>query len=121
MDILLWVDNDATYLIVPEAKSWIAGFYHLSEDPNKTNHPILNGPINIECLLLCQVVSLAVEAEIAGLFHNVKTAIQIQYILHQINHLQLPTKVKTDKTTVNSLIHNNNQQKQSKSWYMGYF
>ena len=41
-DMVLHVDSDAAYLVLPKARSRIAGFYHLSDHPNITKHPSLN-------------------------------------------------------------------------------
>ena len=69
-DMILHVDSDAAYLVAPKAKSRIAGYFHLTEHPNVTKHPKLNGAILVECKTLRHVVSSSAEAEVAGIFHN---------------------------------------------------
>ena len=65
-DMVLHVDSDAACLVLPGAKSRIASFYCLSDHPNKTTHPFLNGAILVECKTSRQVVLSVAEAEVAG-------------------------------------------------------
>ena len=76
-DIVLNVDSDAAYLVAPKAQSWIAGFFHLSDHPNVTKHPKMNGAILVECKTLQHVVSLLAEAKVVGIFHNAGVAVPI--------------------------------------------
>ena len=64
-------------------------------------------------------VASSAEAETAGGFHNAQVAIPIRYMLEQLGHPQRPTLIKTDNaTTYYNFIHNNINQKRSKSWDM---
>ena len=119
--MILHVDSDAAYLIAPQAKSRVAGFYYLSSHPSINNPPPSNGGIHVECKILRHVVASAAEAEIAGVFHNAQTVLPIRRILRALNHPQPPTPVKTDNTTTNGFIYNNIHQKRSKSWDMRYY
>ena len=85
-DMVLHVDSDAAYLVMPQAKSRIAGYYHLSDHPQKTPHPTINGAILVECRALKHVVSSSAEAETAGVFHNAQIAIPIRHILENLCH-----------------------------------
>ena len=70
--MVLHVETDAAYLVAPQARSRIAGFYYCSNQYDK-NNPIkipLNGLIHVECKTLRRVVTSAAEAETAGLFCN---------------------------------------------------
>ena len=93
----------------------------MSDHPDKTPHPTLNGAILVECKTLQHVVASAAEAEIAGIFHNAQVALEIICILEVLNHPQPPTPIKTDNSTANSFIHDKIQQKRSKSWDMRYY
>ena len=67
----LYVDSDTAYLVVPKAKSRIAGYFYLSEKyttGTKSPTPPLNVPINIEFQTLKDVVSSTTEAETTGIF-----------------------------------------------------
>ena len=120
-DMVLHVDSDAAYLIAPQAKSRVAGFYHLSTLPSKSKTPPMNGGVLVECKTLRHVVASAAEAEIAGIFHNAQTIIPLRRILVALNHPQPPTPIKTDNSTANGFIHKNIHQKRSKSWDMRYY
>ena len=75
--MILHVDSDAAYLVLPKAKSRIAGYYYLTDHPSSTLPPPRNGPLLVECKTLKHVVTSAAEAEISALYHNAKTAIPI--------------------------------------------
>ena len=66
-DMVLHVDSDASYLVLPQARSRFAGYFFF-----KTNSGILNTPIHIACKTLKHVVSSAAEAETGGylIIHN---------------------------------------------------
>ena len=119
-DMVLMLDSDAAYLVLPNAKSRIAGYFYLSDHPSKTITPSLNGAIMVVCKALKNVVSSAAESETAGIFINAQLAIPIRYILDRLNHPQPPTPIKTDNSTSYGFVHNNINQKRSKSWDMWY-
>ena len=64
-DMKLQVEADAAYLIIPNAKSRVAGHFYLSAQPiiNETYPSTFNAPILTECHKLKNVVSSAAEAE----------------------------------------------------------
>ena len=119
-DMVLMLDSDAAYLVLPNAKSRIARYFYLSDHPSKTTTPSLNGAIMVVCKALKNVVSSAAESETAGVFINAQLAIPIRYILDRLNHPQPPTPIKTDNSTSYGFVHNNINQKRSKSWDMRY-
>ena len=119
-DMILHVDSDAAYLVAPKARSRIAGYFHLSDHPNITQHPKLNGAILVECKTLRHVVSSSAEAEVAGIFHNATMAVPIRHMLEALNHPQPPTPLKTDNSTATGFIYDNIHQKRSKAWDMRY-
>ena len=81
----------------------------------------MNGAVLVECKTLRHVVASAAEAEIAGIFHNAQISLPIRHLLECLHHPQPPTPIKTDNTTANGFIHDNIQQKRSKSWDMRYY
>ena len=119
-NMVLHVDSDAAYLVAPNARSRIAGYFHLSDHPNITKHPKLNGAVLVECKTLRHVVLSSAEAEVAGIFHNAGMAIPIRHILQALNHPQPPTPLKTDNSTATGFVYINIHQKRSKSWDMRY-
>ena len=116
-DMQLHIDTDEAYLVLPKAKSRIAGYYCLLK--NNTKQYDHNGEILIECRTLHNIVSSAAEAETHGVFQNAKQSIPIRYILDQIGHKQLqPTPIKTDNSTSAGYVNKNMQMKKSKTWDM---
>ena len=120
-DMVLHVDSDAAYLVAPKARSRVAGYFHLSDHPNITKHPKLNGAILVECKTLKHVVSSSAESEVAGIYHNAGMAIPIRHILKALNHPQPPTPLKTDNSTATGFVYDNIHQKRSKAWDMRYY
>ncbi len=69
-DMVLNVDSDAAYLVLPRARSHLAGHFFLSSPGSPTRIAPPNGPVLTECKTIRHVVSSAAEAETAALFHN---------------------------------------------------
>ena len=125
-DMVLYVDSDAAYLVLPKARSRIAGHFYLgSKPPPQPAIPNLkstNGPILTICKRLRNVVSSAAEAETGAAFHNSQAAIPIQRALEILGHKQPAdgTPFKLDNATTNGFIHSNIKLKRSKAWDMRY-
>ena len=47
-DMILNIDSDAAYLVLPNARSRIAGIYHLTNHSSPHKSPFLNAPILVE-------------------------------------------------------------------------
>ena len=120
-DMILHVDRDAAHLVSPKARTRIAGYFHLSDHPNITKHPKLNGAILVECKTLHNVVSSSAESEVAGIYHNAGIAIPIRQTLQDLNHPQPPTPLKTDNLTATGFVYDNIQEKRSEAWDMHYY
>ena len=118
-DMQLVIDSDAAYLVEPQARSRIAGYFQMNTGNLDTT--FTNGAIHIECKTLRHVVASLAEAETAGVFHNAQIAVPIRYVLEKMGHPQRPTLIKTDNATTFNFIHDNINQKKSKSWDMRYF
>ena len=117
-DMILELDSDAAYLIAPKARSTVAGYYHITEDPSITQHPIFNGSIHVECKTLHHGLSSAAEAEVGRVFHTSQVVIPIRTLLHALKHPQPLTSIKTDNSTAFGFIYDNMHQKRFKSWDM---
>ena len=114
-------DSDAAYLVAPKGRSRIAGFYYFRNERNHEDIINVEHPVLVECKCLRHVVSSAVEAETAGLFHNGKNIIVLRRALHALGHPQKPTPLKTDNATADGFVHNNIHQRKSKAWDMRYY
>ena len=44
-DMVLHVDSNPAYLVMPRAKSRVAGYFHLTNRSNRTTKPFINSPI----------------------------------------------------------------------------
>jgi len=119
--MILYVESDAAYLVLPNAKSRYAGHFYLSNKANpKLSRPPRNGPIHTECKTIRNVAASAAEAETAGIFGNSQIAIPIRRALEALGHPQPPTLIKTDDTTAHSSVHAHIRKKRSKIWNMRY-
>ena len=118
----LKVESDAAYLVLPGARSRIAGYFYLHANPHPTKvySKYYNAPIHVECSTIKNVVSSAAEAECGGLFLNCGTAIGIRNTLIGMGHPQGKTSVITDNSTAKSFVHSEMRVKRSKSWDMKY-
>ena len=119
-DMILYVESDAAYLVQPNARSRLSGFFYLSnaQPPNIDPKPRRNGLFAIECKTIRNIVTSAAEAETTALFHNARTSIPLRNILISMGHLQPPTPIKTDNSTATSFVTSNIKQKRSKVWDM---
>ena len=111
----LKVESDAAYLVLPGAKSRIAGHYILSN-----SHSHFTSPVLTECKTIKHVVCSAAEAETHGLFQNCQNAIAIRYALNGLGHKQEKTIVITDNTTAEGFVNKTMKGKKSKTWDMRY-
>ena len=116
----LKVDSDAAYLVLPNAKSRVAGHFYLEAvpTPHKAYPGTKNAPILTECHTLRNVVSSAAEAECGGVFHNCIVALGLRNTLNEMGHPQQKTIITTDNTTATSFVHSVMRAKRSKSWDM---
>ena len=115
-DMILKIDSDAAYLVLPKAKSRIAGYFQLSNQ--LPIPPLHNAHILIEYRGLRHVVCSSSEAETAGLFQNAQVALPIRRLLIEIGHPQPATPIKTDNSTAVRFVNNNINIKKAKTWDM---
>ena len=114
-DMCLHVDSDAAYLVLPKARSRLAGHYYLSDNPTNSHTPAPNGPILTECQTIRHVVASSAEAETSALFHNAQTAIPICHVLAALGHPQPLTPFKTDNAAANAFVSKDMRHKKSKA------
>jgi hypothetical protein len=114
-DMVLAVHSDASYLSETGSRSRVGGHFFMAghDDIPKNNGAVLN-----ISGILKHVVSSASEAEIGGLFINVKAAIPIRQTLIEMGHPQPPTPTQTDNSTAHQLISNKIRPKALKSMEM---
>ena len=118
-DMQLHVDTDAAFLVLPNARSYIAGYFCLIHHTDSPNYKPDNGPIYILCKTLQSVVTSAAESETHGVFHNVKESSPIVHMLTLMGHPHYqPTPTKSDNSNVVGFVNKNMQMKESKTWDM---
>ena len=79
--MLLTINSDASYLVLPKARSRLAGYFCQT-----TPSTIDNGVVLIECKIIQHVVSSAAEAETRGVFHNAWLGVSLRNILIGMGH-----------------------------------
>eukprot|EP00957_Ditylum_brightwellii_P191219 14559874-Ditylum_brightwellii.AAC.1 len=91
----LCVNSDVAYLVMPGAKSCIAGHFYLVSISNLLNHnsTLHNASVHTECIDLKHIVCLMAEAECNGIFHNAQTVMALCYILAALCHQQKTARV----------------------------
>ena len=120
-NMILYIESDASYLVLPQARSRVASIFYLS---NATSgRPPINGAIQVIFKTLQNVVSSASEAETGGIFIGGQQAVPIIASLSELNHQQPArgTRISTDKSTTKGVLTANLSQKLSKSFYMRYW
>ena len=116
--MVLHVDSDAEYLIMPEVRSYCASYFYLSYWPSPSPikpNPGRNGPIHTEFQTIHNVGSSAAEDETCVTFNNSKTAIGIQPALISLDHKQPATPLKTYNSTIEGFVNLGMKQKRSKT------
>jgi hypothetical protein len=90
--------SDASYLGETRGRSRIAGFHFLGQQHRSGTIPIapINGGLLIRSSILDVVVSSAKEAELGGLFENMRDATSLRNILADMGYPQPASPMQTD-------------------------
>eukprot|EP00957_Ditylum_brightwellii_P083734 6364394-Ditylum_brightwellii.AAC.1 len=92
-NIILYIHSDAAYMVLPEARSCVGGYFYLSNKPatkNLVNVPN-NGAIHNECSTVRNVMGSAAEAEVGGLHANCQQGEEFCTALMEMGHPQPAT------------------------------
>jgi hypothetical protein len=124
-DMILMTDTDAAYLVLPSARSRIAGHYYYTNKMNdySTGTPTPNGPILTECKTLRSVVSSSAEAETGGAYLNAQNVIPLRHILETVFHHPQPklgSPIITNNITSQGILTHFIKSRKSKTWDMRY-
>ena len=124
-DMILMTDTDAAYLVLPKARSRIAGHYYFTNrmDDYTQGIPMANGPVLTECKTLRSVVSSSAEAETGGTFANAQHVIPMKHILETVFRHPQPAKgspIVTDNLTSQGILTKLIKPRKSKTWDMRY-
>ena len=119
--MIIHVDSDSEYLVMPKSRSCYAGYFYLSDWPRYKSHkptPWRNGPILTACKKIRNVLTSAAEAETTGAFNNAKEGVGIRPSLFAPGNEQPATPLKTDNFTTADFFNSGMKPKRSKTWDM---
>ena len=120
-NMILYIESDAAYLVLPQARSCVARIFYLS---NATaGRPLLNGAIQVICRTLQNVVSSVAEGKIGDIFIGGQKPVPIITSLSKLNHPQPAsrTRILTDNSTAKGVLTTNLRQKLPKSFDVRYW
>eukprot|EP00957_Ditylum_brightwellii_P117400 8954506-Ditylum_brightwellii.AAC.1 len=118
-DMILHIQSNAAYMVLPEARLRAEGYFYLSSKPEdqKTSIP-LNGAIHNECSTICNVMGLAAEAEVGGLYINCQRGAEFRVALQEMGHPQPPMIVITANSTAEGIVNNHVKQRRTRTMDM---
>ena len=105
-DTLLTINSDASYLVLPQVRIKLAGYFCLT-----TSSSIDNGAVWIECKSIRHMVSYTAEAETHSIFHNAWHSVSLRSILIGTGHLQPPATSNTHNKVAEGYKNNDVQLK----------
>jgi hypothetical protein len=117
-DMILYIHSYASYLSVSNARSRLGGLFLLGNKPPEQDK--LNGSILNVASVVKNVVASAAESEVGACFHNAQSGAQLRVTLTELGHIQPPTPLRTDNSTVVGILNETIKQKRSKSMDMRY-
>lgn len=125
-DMILHIDSDASYMLLPQARSCAGGYFYLSDKAGaSTAAPTqaikLNGTIHVASNKIKHVMASAAEAELGALFKNCQEVITIRNALEDMGHRQPPMPVKTDNATAVGITNNTMKQRKLQAMDMRFY
>ena len=82
-NMILHVDSDAAYLVLPKVRSQISSYYYLADKPPlppENPNPIINGAVHVERKVVRNVIASATETE-TGAFSTIASKLY-QFVRH---------------------------------------
>ena len=121
-DMTLHTHSDASYLGESKSRSRFAGFHFLGQQHRLGTIPTtpINGGLLIRSSILDVVVSSAAEAELGGLFENMRDATTLRNILADVGYPQSASPIQTDNKCAEGIAHGTVKSKRSKAFDMRY-
>ena len=120
----LHTHSDASYLGESKSRSHFAGFHFLGQQHRLGTIPAtpINGGLLIRRSILDDVVVFsAAEAELGGLFENMRDAIKLRNILADVGgYPQSASPTQTDNNCAEGIAHGTVKSKRSKAFDMRY-
>ena len=69
-DMVIYIESDTSYLVLPKARIWAAGVFFLVNFCSAGKRPQFNGIINVLCKKIKNTVSSVAKAETGTIFLN---------------------------------------------------
>ena len=122
-DMILSLEADAAYLVLPQAKSRAAAWFVLGNDPTKNPLQPINSPLHVMCNTIKNVMSSAAEAEAGGIFMAVQRVCPIRATLTELGHIQPinGTPIYNDNATATGILNSAMRKKLSKAFDMRFY
>ena len=122
-DMILQMESDAAYLVLPKARSRAAAYFMLGNDPATHPAPMSNAPVHIMCNNIKNVMSSAAEAETGGIFLATQKACPIRVALVELGHPQPKsgTPIFNDNSTATGILNTSMRQRMSKAFDMRFY
>ena len=113
----------ASCLSAPKSRRKLGGCFYLSSRPKDPHRqpdssdpmPPMNGAILVNANVIKHVMSSAAEAELGGLFFNMKDAAPIRAAPEEMGHPQPPTAIVVDNSTASGIANKTVKQRRSKA------
>ena len=80
-DIKLFFDSNAAYLVLPNSKGRITGYFCMSSTPLSNQQPKINAPILVACKTIRTVVASVEEFETEDAFINAQLTLPTRHTL----------------------------------------
>ena len=108
--MVLHVDSDASYLSVIKARSREGGHHCLSSSSSNgtksmATPPPPNSSLHAVCSIMKNVMTLAAEVEMGGLYVNGQEVMIRRATLEELSYQQPPTPRKTDNSTASGITN----------------
>jgi hypothetical protein len=116
--MILHIHSDASYLPVSNARSRLGGLFFCgdkSPEQDKLNCSMLN-----VASVINNVVASDAESEVGVCFHNAQSGAPLRVTLTELGHIQPPTPLRTENSTVFGIWNETIKQKISKAMDMIY-
>ena len=118
--MVLNVETDAAYLVLPKSKSRLAGYFYMGHKWGTSSpYTRLNRPILVKCKTISHIVYSETEVETARVFYNAQTCISMRRMIAALGHAQPPTPIKTDNATAYNFTYDNINQKKASNGICG--
>ena len=119
-DMVLWTVSDASYLSKPNARSRAGALFFLSDRPKnaaqpQSTTPKPNGIVYAMAKIIPNVMSSAMESEVAGTFMAAKEACPIRVALEEMGHPQPATPMQVDNSAAVGFATSTIKPKRSKA------